>query len=746
MATKYEYEIKYGLVRITSCESDDKVIAVPSKIEGKNVYQICEHSFIGLDVVKIILPDTIDKIEDDSFVDLYNLKYFECHNISDIKNPFVGDVSNVEVYTYSSKVATTLVKNYKFKKVSYSKDFKWEIIDASLKTARITSFNVRGDSLVFPDEIDGYKIIEINGKVNDKRPIKKIKFPKYLKKIPDKFLKHQENVSITLPKELEEIGFEAFYLTSFSNKQITFPSTLKKICEGAFFNDLSILQTNLIFTSDNIVIDNKAFERRKITFKDNVTLEFIGKENFWNCDILSIYFKKSNKRIGEACFLSSIIENFYGFENIEYLDKYAFCGTKFYKIKSLNLKNIKEIGEACFQASDIEEVFIPKHLRLAPLLFAYSFIKKVEFEKDYEWTVIPPKCFSHCIFLEELNLPKSITTIENQAFSASSIKYIDLENVENFGEKAFLSSDIVEVTLNKVKELKKFVFSGCTNLEKAIINSNKLYYIPDFCFFETKKLKEIIIPESVTSVLYLAFGSSGIEYINLKNVGVIGTKAFFESKLKEIDLSNVVKIFDEAFSNCFYLKKVVLSKDLKYLPLGAFELCVRLSDIDISNIEYFEEKCLSFTNIKEIVFSKNTKKIAFNALYEANVKKLYVYCNSPMIENRLVWNLRKLDFLYVDFDGAIPSNFLSYNSSIKTAIFSEKVKTIDTSCIYFNDNLEKLAFLNPNIKILNRNFTNCPKLESIYIDNEKTFKEISKKKTNKISKRIDTKKLKFIIK
>ena len=107
MATKYEYEIKYGLVRITNVLSDEREIIVPSILDGKNVYQICKKSFYCLPCESIILPDSIGKIEDNAFDELKNLKYFRCGYIDEINEPFNLSINTreIDIFTDSFKVA-----------------------------------------------------------------------------------------------------------------------------------------------------------------------------------------------------------------------------------------------------------------------------------------------------------------------------------------------------------------------------------------------------------------------------------------------------------------------------------------------------------------------------------------------------------------------------------------------------------------------------------------------------------------
>ena len=746
MATSFKYEIKYGLVRITEIESDEEVISIPAKIDGKNVYKICEHSLISLPCKSLKLPETIGEVDDDAFIDLYNLKTFECFNIDNINLPFRGDVSKVNVISHSSKVAGILDANYKFKSVKYDKDFKWKALDESLKECEITGFNVRGNKLIFPDTIEGYKVVKIKGKVNhEKHNLTKVKFPKYLREIPDSFLKFQEKVLITLPETLEVIGEDAFYETDFKNKEIIFPDTLREIKEGAFFHCFYISKTKLIFNSNDLYIDTHSFERRTISFEDNVHLHINGKENFWNCIIDKITFHSCNKKLGDSCFIQSDLYEFKGFENVEELDNFVFCGSKFFGLYRLDLSNIKKMGESCFQASNVLEFYVPKDLELLIGAFAYSQVRRVDFDPLYTKNSLPVKCFKNCEFLEEINLPESITTIKEGCFAETSLSKINLEKVETIGEKAFIYTNLKEVNLLNIQTIGPLAFYHCSNLETADISSNKIHYLPRDCFENSTSLKKVILGENLDTLHSSCFSTCfKLEDIDLSNVKLIQSNCFMYCNLKEANLSSIVKLGNGAFEDCNKLNKVTLSKELTVLNCGVFKDCTRLKSLDVSNIKYFEDECLAGSGIREIVFSRDTEKISSNALRNSKVRKMYFSQNWFYLKQDVLWGLDYLETLYIDIANCIPPNFVSYNRSIKTIVFTERVPRIGNFAINNCFNLRKVVVKNKDTEFLNGNFSSCEYLDTLYIDNEETFNKLSKRKSNNISIRKDVSKFKDV--
>ena len=63
---------------------------------------------------------------------------------------------------------------------------------------------------------------------------------------------------------------------------------------------------------------------------------------------------------------------------------------------------------------------------------------------------------------------------------------------------------------DSVKSLEKAVFFNCRKLQKVKL-SNSLTEIPDSCFDSNTSLREIVIPDSVSTIGSYAFCNSGLE-------------------------------------------------------------------------------------------------------------------------------------------------------------------------------------------------------------------------------------------
>lgn len=114
--------------------------------------------------------------------------------------------------------------------------------------------------------------------------------------------------------------------------------------------------------------------------------------------------------------------------------------------------------------------------------------------------VIPKYMFRGCASLKKVNLPNTITCIEDQAFYRSGFDIIDLTNTQcqTIGRRCFMHcGDLIEVKLpNTVNVLGRHTFSYCSKLEKANIpiNVTDLY---TGILKECKSLKQLSVSKQL---------------------------------------------------------------------------------------------------------------------------------------------------------------------------------------------------------------------------------------------------------
>lgn len=169
---------------------------------------------------------------------------------------------------------------------------------------------------------------------------------------------------------------------------------------------------------------------------------------------------------------------------------------------------------------------------------------------------------------------------------------IDLSGVENIDNYRYL----------------RLIGNYNQTLEELILSPN-IEHLPERMLYSSQKLKNLVIPEGVTTIGRYAFQEGHMEYVSIPStIQMIGTGAFdkckqlyyldfaegiehlnFESGvftecegLKHVALpEGLLNIGDEVFLRCTGLRSVRLPSTLLEIGDGAFALCSKLTSITI---------------------------------------------------------------------------------------------------------------------------------------------------------------------
>ena len=118
--------------------------------------------------------------------------------------------------------------------------------------------------------------------------------------------------------------------------------------------------------------------------------------------------------------------------------------------------------------------------------------------------------FYQCSNLTDITIPKSVTTIGQEAFyGCTGLTNLMIPNsVTTIGDGAFWScSGLTSMTIpNSVTTIGNFVFYQCTGLTKIMI-PNSVTSIGIHAFYSCSRLTSIVIPNSVTTIEADAFNS-----------------------------------------------------------------------------------------------------------------------------------------------------------------------------------------------------------------------------------------------
>ena len=151
--------------------------------------------------------------------------------------------------------------------------------------------------------------------------------------------------------------------------------------------------------------------------------------------------------------------------------------------------------------------------------------------------------FDQCKKLQSLTIPKSVTDIEGAILNeCDAITSIIVDKDNKFYDSRNNCNAIIHTATNEL-------IQGCQNT----VIPNTVTRIGNNAFAFISTLTSIDIPNSVTSIGYLAFRNTGLKSLVLPN--------------------SLIHLGEEVFFSCKNLTSVTLSESLENLPFGSFERC-----------------------------------------------------------------------------------------------------------------------------------------------------------------------------
>ena len=393
-------------------------------------------------------------------------------------------------------------------------------------------------------------------------------------------------------KNLKSITYEGS--PNAGKKAIDLPPSLKSIGDSAFSGCSS-------------------FEG-KLDLTGNSDLKEIGSSAFLGCErIASVHIPGTVKTIGGSCFsgcsnlTKAIIE-----PEDESEDKNIGEGLFNYcpKLEELslpfagfNIKNVNTPDDRAYE--DVYKIYnstspnTTNSLKTINILGGER-IPTVAFQSE-----TTPDRFPN---LETINIAKSVTIIENGAFSGCSVKNINFAGpVTKIGDRAFDNcAELISVKLNdSISSIGYSAFKGCKNLKKISIPET-VEKIGNDAFSGCSSLKEITIPNGITSIPDNCFnGCTSLESIIIpESIDTIGMNAFFGgNKITKIFIpEGLNKLGSFAFGT-------VINDDFGTVYYGGteeeWEALKKKQSISVSNNNY-----TSKLNGNDSIFNAN---VIFNA-------------------------------------------------------------------------------------------------------------------------------------
>jgi hypothetical protein len=436
---------------------------------------------------------------------------------------------------------------------------------------------------------------------------------------------------IVLPEGLETIGASAFYGCN-SLAEINIPSTVTTIGDSAFYNCIYLTEidlpdgltsigasafygcTNLteVEIPDTVTsIGTAAFRGCTKLSKANIpsTLTSVSDQLFYGCSSLtSIEIPETVTSIGSSAFYGcSKLSSANIPEAVTSIGTYAFCGCKSLTGEIVLSDNVTYLGQYAFSdCSSITKAVVPGTLTTIGTYAFSNCTSLSDVTLGEGLKSLSMRMFYNCSKITELDIPDSVTAVYAYALSGTGITEVDLTNITTIGECAFSGTKLKEVVVpSTVTSIDSNAFSSCTKLESAQWLTTVA--IPASCFNGDTSLRNVEIAEGVKTISDSAFNyCTSLEEIEIPDsVTAINNYAFNAcSSLKSIDLSNLnlTTINYETFYNCSSLESVKLPDTLTQISSYAFSSCSSLKSIELPDTvktisDYAFYQCASLTEI-----------------------------------------------------------------------------------------------------------------------------------------------------
>ena len=497
------------------------------KIEGmKNIKSIGWASFSVCEKLKeLTLPNSLETIGAYAFN--------ECKSLTVITIPdSVTDLGAGAFFECEELISVKLSDNIT--------ELKSEKDEYSLPTPYYGTFGkcLNLKEIVLPDKLE--KIGE--GSFDACCALETINIPKNVKEIGDAAFR-TANISYGLT-----LGGKA---TSSSLKEITVDNANSYFCsvDGILYNKegtkliqypLGRIEREFIVPKSVTIIGNSAFYDNpiyNITFLGNI--EEIDDEAFWCCSNLKgVELPQSLKRIGKCAFGNSRFYNIIIPDSVEEIGWDAFFYTRLEEIRILNpncrigndnYSNNSTISDTTsgyfrgiiygYKNSTAQEYAQKNHIKFIDINDESETIiengLKYNIYSDHAEVIGSEATIGELITIPAEIRGVPVTEIGKRAFINSRNKRINIKNVNlpdtitKIDDYAFSFTEIEKIVIpSNVCEIGYEAFSHCSKLNEVTL-PNSLSYIGLWAFDACPLLTEILIPRSVEKIEYAAFGTSG---------------------------------------------------------------------------------------------------------------------------------------------------------------------------------------------------------------------------------------------
>lgn len=576
-------------------------------------------------------------------------------------------------------------------------------------------------SLEIPSSLGGYPVTTIGEQAFKDYTILSVSFPDTITKLSEGAFYNCEGLfTVDLPNSITYIG-DCCFANCIEMISLDLPDYLEKLGCAAFYNTSisevyipkSLSETALEYSIVGIGIGSRmgpfSLSRiQTITFEQGI--ESIPKGLFYGCPFLTeVYIPNSVTTIGSAAFKDCLmLKTITGMENVNKIKALAFADC--IELENVSfIQNLETLESGAFlNTLKLKSFTVPKSL--------------VNTEMDYSLVGIG-NGYKTGPFrnsgLENISFENELNTIPFGLFDGcDELKILNIpDSITTIKACSFRECTSLETIsgMKNVKTIKALAFTDCTNLSTLPFLEN-LKTLESGAFSKTINLKNFTVPKALNkcTIDYSIVGI-GAGY----NVG-----PFDNSGLKNIYFeTGVTKIVFGLFSNCINLEVVNIPNTVTTLNECCFKGCTNLKTItgmeNVTNI-----KSLAFTDctsLCEVPTMKKLKSIGSGAFVNATSLSSFTLSS----------NITSVSTSYSIVGVGTGTSYPFAKTGVTKLYISSDVTKIPDNLFYSAANIKEVYLYNTIIEIGKNAFNKCSSITDVYFyGTEEEWNAISVKANN----------------
>lgn len=349
-------------------------------------------------------------------------------------------------------------------------------------------------------------------------------------------------------------------------------------------------------------------------------------------------------------------------------------------------------------------------------------------------TQIDDAAFIYCSKLAEINIPAGVTEIGSNCFDGcESLKKIDIpDGVKSIGNNAFAGcKSLEEITIPEgVTSIDFYAFLDCINLEKVKIPES-IKEIIYRAFYNCTNLKSINLPRGISDIGFEALDGTALynDKLNWEN-GVLYVDSTLISAEKSIDGAYEIKqgttlVASAAFNECYGLTSVTFPAGVTGLCEGAFLRCDGLSAVRLPDglISIGDSAFSHCTGLMDVSIPDSVTYIGYGAFEDSGIYNAFNFDGNVFyIDNALIRASENLSGEYAIKEGttAIAEAAFANARELTDVVVPNSIKVIARRTFDECVSLRKVVFSDGLKEIGDRAFFNCCKLTNLTIPSSVT--------------------------